>query len=55
MTGKVVTQYSTHEILQNGTIRSLAEPGTEEPDVQYTNLQVATTVTFAVAIIQVSF
>lgn len=52
MTGKVVTQYSTHEIMQNGTIRNIPEAG--EQNANYTNLQVATTVTFSVAMVEVS-
>lgn len=37
--------------MQNGTIRSIYP----ENEDQYTNLQVATTVTFAVAIFEVNF
>lgn len=52
MTGKVVSQHSTEEIMQNGTVRSL-DTG-EDGAPHYTNIQVATTVTFAVGIIEVS-
>lgn len=49
MTGKVVSQYSTVEIMQNGTYSNL-ELKAGEP--KYTNIQVATTVTFAVGIFE---
>lgn len=46
MTGKVVSEHTTFEILQNGTLaRNSNEP-------QYTNIQVATTVTFAVGMFE---
>ncbi|XP_008201712.1 prestin isoform X1 [Tribolium castaneum] len=50
MTGKVVNQYSSIEILQNGTVVTTPSPNPEMP--LYTNVEVATTVTFAVAMIQ---
>lgn len=49
MTGKVVSQYTTVEIMQNGTYYSI-ESRADEP--QYTNVQVATTVTFAVGMFE---
>lgn len=49
MTGKVVSQYTTVEIMQNGTYSTI-ESKANEP--QYTNVQVATTVTFAVGIFE---
>lgn len=49
MTGKVVSQYTTVEIMQNGTYSSI-ESKADEP--QYTNVQVATTVTFAVGMFE---
>lgn len=49
MTGKVVSQYSTVEIMQNGTYNNL-ESRSDVP--QYTNVQVATTVTFAVGMFE---
>lgn len=49
MTGKVVSQYATVEIMQNGTYSSI-ESRADEP--QYTNVQVATTVTFAVGMFE---
>lgn len=52
MTGKVVSQYTTIEIMQNGTQRSLVQTNNGETIPQYTNIQVATTVTFTVAMIQ---
>ncbi|RZC35028.1 Sulfate transp and/or STAS domain containing protein, partial [Asbolus verrucosus] len=51
MTGKVVSQHSSIEILQNGTIVTTPPPDPSLP--LYTNVEVATTVTFAVAIIQI--
>lgn len=58
MTGKVVSQYTTIEIMQNGTRRIInpdngAIGGPNIP--HYTNVEVALTVTFTVAIIQVNF
>jgi solute carrier family 26 protein len=50
MTGKVVNQYSSIEILQNGTVVTTPSPNLELP--LYTNVEVATTVTFTVAMIQ---
>ncbi|XP_057665771.1 solute carrier family 26 member 6-like isoform X2 [Diorhabda carinulata] len=52
MTGKVVSQYTTIEIMQNGTQRSLISTGQGEAIPQYTNVQVAITITFTVAMIQ---
>lgn len=51
MTGKVVSEYSTIEITQNGTIREVQNLGPGMPS--YTNVEVAVTVTFTVACIQV--
>nr|CAH7731254.1 unnamed protein product [Callosobruchus chinensis] len=53
MTGKVVAQHSTVEILQNGTMRSLHEEN-DPSQASYTNLQVAMTVTFTVALIELT-
>lgn len=53
MTGKVVNQYSTVEILQNGTLTHSLNYDPTQP--VYTNVQVATTVTFTVAMFQVSY
>nr|XP_023014676.1 solute carrier family 26 member 6-like [Leptinotarsa decemlineata] len=50
MTGKVVNQYTTVEIMQNGTRRNLVADIDGGPS--YTNIQIAMTVTFTVAIIQ---
>ncbi|CAG9767761.1 unnamed protein product [Ceutorhynchus assimilis] len=52
MTGKVVSEHANLEIMQNGTTRSV---GTSHGpnEMPLTNIQVATTVTFTVAIIQV--
>lgn len=50
MTGKVVSQHTTIEIMQNGTLRHL-DVAANQPS--YTNMQVAVTVTFTVAMIQV--
>lgn len=50
MTGKVVAQHTTEEIMQNGTVRSL---DTGDGAHHYTNVEVATTVTFAVGLIEV--
>ncbi|CAH1111882.1 unnamed protein product [Psylliodes chrysocephalus] len=57
MTGKVVSQYTTIEIMQNGTRRIInpdngAIGGPNIP--HYTNVEVALTVTFTVAIIQLA-
>ncbi|CAH0548531.1 unnamed protein product [Brassicogethes aeneus] len=50
MTGKVVNQYTTIEIMQNGTLNHL----TSDPNTpQYTNVQIACIVTFTVALIQI--
>ncbi|XP_050313181.1 prestin-like isoform X2 [Anthonomus grandis grandis] len=51
MTGKVVSEHTNIEIMQNGTSRSLSTISTL-PDVQLTNVQVAATVTFTVAMLQ---
>ncbi|KAF2888237.1 hypothetical protein ILUMI_17936 [Ignelater luminosus] len=48
MTGKTVSQYSTEEFLPNGTMVQV----NGDHDHHYTSMQVATTVTFAVAIFQ---
>ncbi|KAL3271508.1 hypothetical protein HHI36_021989 [Cryptolaemus montrouzieri] len=50
MTGKIVTQYGTIEILQNGT--RIAHDDLHTGDQIRTNIQVAITVTFVVACIQ---
>ncbi|CAG9861405.1 unnamed protein product [Phyllotreta striolata] len=55
MTGKIVSQYTTVEIMQDGTRRLIEPEGgiAHGPDIpQYTNVQVALTVCFTVAIIQ---
>ncbi|KAG5891410.1 hypothetical protein JTB14_031477 [Gonioctena quinquepunctata] len=54
MTGKVVTQYTTIEILQNGTRRHLLSDLEASNSPSYTNVQVAMTVTFTVAMIQLA-
>lgn len=51
MTGKVVSDHATVEILQNGTARVL-DTRLVETHGEITNVQVAVTVTFAVALIQ---
>ncbi|KAJ8960678.1 hypothetical protein NQ317_012329 [Molorchus minor] len=53
MTGKVVSQYTTIEILQNGTERVLPTEDQRSDHPTYI-VQVATTVTFTVAIIQLA-
>ncbi|XP_072382681.1 prestin-like isoform X1 [Diabrotica undecimpunctata] len=52
MTGKVVSQYTTIEIMQNGTRHSVAPENYDSNLPQYTNVQIAITVTFTVAVIQ---
>lgn len=52
MTGKVVAQYSSIEILQNGTQITTASPEHSLPF--YSNVEVAATITFTVAIIQLA-
>lgn len=52
MTGKVVSQYTTIEHQQNGTIARLTQLD-ELHTTDYNNIQVASTVTFVVAMIQV--
>lgn len=55
MTGKVVLERSTHDVLQNGTVvihPHLSENDIKHPDVVLTNVEVAITVTFFVAVIQ---
>ncbi|CAG9831710.1 unnamed protein product [Diabrotica balteata] len=54
MTGKVVSQYTTIEIMQNGTQHSVAPENYDSNLPQYTNVQVAITVTFTVAVIQLA-
>lgn len=51
MTGKTVSQYSSEEFLPNGT--STFNVNGDEHHDHYTSMQVATTVTFAVATFQV--
>ncbi|XP_049825234.1 prestin-like isoform X2 [Aethina tumida] len=51
MTGKVVSQYTTIEHQQNGTIARLTQLD-ELHTTDYNNIQVASTVTFVVAMIQ---
>lgn len=51
MTGKVVTKWSSVEILQNGTVVTTHPPFSKDLP-PYTNVEVATTVTFAVALIE---
>ncbi|XP_045468157.1 solute carrier family 26 member 6-like isoform X2 [Harmonia axyridis] len=53
MTGKIVSQYGTHEILQNGTIIEHEDLSESNGGHIRTNIQVAITVTFVVACIQV--
>nr|CAI5854813.1 unnamed protein product [Callosobruchus analis] len=53
MTGKVVAQHATVEIQQNGTVRPLNEDN-DPSQASYTNLQVAMTVTFTVALIELT-
>lgn len=53
MTGKVVSQYTTVEMMQNGTMKSLVTGEVGENVSGYTSIQVATTVTFTVALFQV--
>ncbi|KAJ8940729.1 hypothetical protein NQ318_005480 [Aromia moschata] len=48
MTGKVVAQYTTIEIMQNGTRRMLVPDDVTGHQHAYTNIEVATTVTFTV-------
>ncbi|CAG9821141.1 unnamed protein product [Phaedon cochleariae] len=54
MTGKVVNQYTTIEIMQNGTYRSLLSEDDAKNEPSYTNIQIAMTVTFTVALIQLA-
>ncbi|XP_018576985.1 solute carrier family 26 member 10 isoform X2 [Anoplophora glabripennis] len=57
MTGKVVSQYTTIEITQDGTLKPvMAEWNRTSSDTfpQYTNVEVAMTVTFTVAMIQLA-
>lgn len=53
MTGKVVTEHSSIEILQNGTTITTSQ-SSDPTERLYTNVEVATSVTFAVAAIQVA-
>ncbi|XP_044763408.1 solute carrier family 26 member 10-like isoform X2 [Coccinella septempunctata] len=53
MTGKIVSQYGTHEILQNGTVIEHEELSAMSGGHVRTNIQVAITVTFVVACIQI--
>ncbi|XP_060532844.1 prestin-like isoform X2 [Cylas formicarius] len=52
MTGKVVSDHASVEILPNGTARAL--DSNSHPGHSYTNVEVAITVTFAVAVIQLA-
>lgn len=55
MTGKVVSEHATIEIMQNGTARSLDLGSDGNDAVKLTNVQVAVTVTFGVAVLQVGY
>ncbi|KAK9880675.1 hypothetical protein WA026_011912 [Henosepilachna vigintioctopunctata] len=54
MTGQIVSQYSTHEILQNGTIIEHSNTMEINGGNVRTNIQVAITVTFVVALIEIA-
>ncbi|KAJ8926282.1 hypothetical protein NQ314_021359 [Rhamnusium bicolor] len=54
MTGKVVSKYTTVEIMPNGTLHYLLPEAAEGNHPRYTNVEVAMTVTFTVAIIQLA-
>ncbi|XP_018323507.1 prestin isoform X2 [Agrilus planipennis] len=51
MTGKIVTKHSNAEFLSNGTL--VLQNGTDPNGPIYTNMEVATAVTFTVALIQI--
>lgn len=53
MTGKVVSQYSYEEISYDGTLSRSSE--VQNDTMHFSSIQVATTVTFTVAIIQVIY
>ncbi|KAF7282110.1 prestin-like isoform X2 [Rhynchophorus ferrugineus] len=58
MTGKVVSEYATVEIMQNGTMRSIDNPLVTQAfggeTQSFTTIQVGTTVTFGVALMQLA-
>lgn len=55
MTGKVVSEHANLEVMANGTKRFIETEALLSGNMTLTNVQVATTVTFGVALLQVRF
>lgn len=51
MTGKVVSEHANVEVMQNGTVKLM--DSYTEGSLKLTNVEVAVTVTFGVAVLQV--